>query len=89
MNGQTNVNERTNTNVLPNVYKARTKLRHARGMMRVFIRESLTNKRVQLYRETLQNDNTKSVWSQDGKIYALTKENRRVHINSRQDIEKL
>ena len=70
------------------VYRARTKLRHAKGV-KVFIRESLTSKRVQLYRETLQNENVKSVWSQDGKVFAFTKENKRVHINSSRDLEKL
>ena len=70
------------------VYRARTKLRHAKGE-KIFIRESLTNKRVQLYRETLQNENVKSVWSQDGKVFAFTKENKRVHIHSSHDLEKL
>ena len=70
------------------VYKARTKLRYAQGM-KVFIHESLTSKRIQLYRETLQNNNVNSIWSQDGKIFAFTKENKRVHINSRHDIDKL
>ena len=70
------------------VYRARTKLRQAKGE-KVFIRESLTNKRVQLYRETLQNENVKSVWSQDGKVIAFIKENKRVHIHSSHDLEKL
>ena len=70
------------------VYKARTKLRHVKGV-KVFIRESLTGKRVELYRETLKNEKVKSVWSQDGKVFAFTKENKRVHINSSHDLEKL
>ena len=70
------------------VYKERTKLRKVKGM-KVFIRESLTIKRVQLYRETLRTANVKTVWSQDGKIFAITNENKRVLINSKLDLENL
>ncbi|XP_072180627.1 dynein regulatory complex protein 9-like [Diadema setosum] len=68
------------------VYKARTKLRHVQGA-KIFIRESLTNIRSSLYWETLQNNKVKSVWSQDGKIFAFTKENKRITIGCKNDLD--
>ena len=72
-------------NVRQKVYAARMKLKNTR----IYIREDLTRSRQELIRETLKCESISKAWTNDGRIRALTKENKIVNIRHCGDLQKL
>ena len=70
------------------VYRARTKLKDVQGP-KIYIREDLTSKRATLYWELVNSKKTKTCWTQDGSIFALTRDSKKVRISDAHDIENL
>ncbi|XP_071507260.1 uncharacterized protein [Diadema antillarum] len=75
-------------NARSDVYKARTRLRDIQGP-KIFIREDLTASRAALYRKLVNSRKAKTCWTQDGIIFALNKDAKRVRISSALDIENM
>ena len=72
-------------NVRQKVYAVRTKLKGSQ----IFIREDLTVKKQKLMRETLKHESIAKAWSTDGRIRALTKENKVVNITKLTDLDHI
>ena len=72
-------------NARDSVYRARTKLRRTN----IYIHEDLTAKRSRLLYKSRNHTNVEKTWTSDGRIIALTKDNRKVSILRESDIEKL
>ena len=75
----------TRYNMRDRVYRARSKLRGTK----IFINEHLTKDRQILFSKVRSNQNVRKAWTSDFKITALTKDNKKVRINTERDLEKL
>ena len=75
-------------NARNDVYKARTRLKDLSGP-KLFIREDLTAKKSALYWKVVESKRAKTCWTQDGNIFALKQDGRKIRIMSERDIEKL
>ena len=72
-------------NVRQKVYAARMKLKKTR----IYIREDLTSSRQELIRDVLNCESIKKAWTNDGRIRALTRDNKIVNVRHRADLEKI
>ena len=75
-------------NARDKIYKARTRLKDLRGP-KVFIREDLTANKAELYWKVVSSKKAKTCWTQDGTIYALKQDGRKIRIKNENDIESL
>ena len=75
----------TRYNMRDCVYRVRSKLRGTN----IFINEHLTKERQALFSKVRTSQNVRKVWTSDFRITALTKDDRKVRINSERDLEKL
>ncbi|XP_072176431.1 uncharacterized protein, partial [Diadema setosum] len=75
-------------NARNDVYRARTRLKDLSGP-KLFIREDLTSKNAALYWKVIESKKAKTCWTQDGAIFALNQDGRRIRIVNEHDIEKL
>lgn len=76
-------------NVRNDVYRARTRLKNADGP-KIWLKEDLTTKRASLFWELVNSKKSKSCWTQDGNIFALsTRDSKKTRIRTTQDIENL
>ena len=55
----------------------------------IYVHENLAKRRQELVNKTRQSSAVLRVWTNDGRIKALLKSNKKVKINSEKDIEKL
>ena len=80
----------TNYNIRNRVYMGRRKLRDQRGPQ-IYIQESLTKARTDLFWEvkTTRKDDIKSVWTQDGRIKVLTKDDHRVTLTNKSHLKRI
>lgn len=67
------------------LYAAKSKLKNSG----ILIREDLTPFRQNLFYKAMKNENTSYTWSNDGKIFSLTKNGRKIPIRNASDIENL
>ena len=67
------------------MYASKSKLKNSG----IVIREDLTSLRQDLFYRAKKHPNTKFTWSNDGKIFSLTKNGHKVSIRNASDIERL
>ena len=72
-------------NARDQVYRARIKLRGTN----IFINENLTKNRQILFNKVRESSKVKKAWTNDGRITAITVDNKKVKIANEHDIEKL
>ena len=73
-------------------YKVRSEVFRSKRKLKgsgVRITESLTKKRMELYNSVLNDSNVKTAWTLDGKIIALINDERKVSLESFNDLYKL
>ena len=75
----------TRYNTRDQIYRARTELRGTK----IFINEHLTKERQMLFNKVRESPKVKKAWTNDGRITAITKDDKKVKIINQHDIEKL
>ena len=78
-----------NYNCRDKIYRARKALRNCSGTP-VYIHESLTKKRSELFWKVKSSQAVKVAWTQDGRVFALLKKgDKRITLTHKDDLEKL